>query len=127
MGGWGLAKESAAHGHGCKVEPRSGNRWKRVWTGYASQRALSIVAARIDGSLLRPRGLHRANPGRIFIVYTRRQAMKIEFAKWGNSLAVRIPAALAQEVGAREANPAEITVQNAPFILNPTPPQTNRR
>src|SRR5260370_11105315 len=122
-----LAKEAAADGHGYKVEPRSGNRWKRVWTGYASQRALSIVAARIDGSLLRPRGLHRANPGRIFIVYTRRQAMKIEFAEWGNSLAVRIPAALAQEVGAREGKPAEITVENGALILKPIARQKKRR
>ena len=53
--------------------------------------------------------------------------MKIEFAKWGNSLAVRIPAALAQEVGAREGRPAEITVENGALVLKPITRQKKRR
>jgi antitoxin MazE len=53
--------------------------------------------------------------------------MKIEFAKWGNSLAVRIPAALAQEVGAREGKPAEITVENGALILKPVTRRKKRR
>jgi antitoxin MazE len=53
--------------------------------------------------------------------------MKIEFAKWGNSLAVRIPAALAQEVGAREGKPAEITVENGALVLKPIARQKKRR
>jgi len=53
--------------------------------------------------------------------------MKIEFAKWGNSLAVRIPAALAQEVGAREGRPAEITVENGALVLKPIARRKKRR
>ena len=53
--------------------------------------------------------------------------MKIEFAKWGNSLVVRIPAALAQEVGAREGKPAEITVENGALVLKPVARQKKRR
>ncbi|HXN43767.1 MAG TPA: AbrB/MazE/SpoVT family DNA-binding domain-containing protein [Xanthobacteraceae bacterium] len=53
--------------------------------------------------------------------------MKIEFAKWGNSLAVRIPAALAQEVGAREGRPAEITVENGALVLKPITRRKKRR
>ena len=53
--------------------------------------------------------------------------MKIEFAKWGNSLAVRIPAALAQEVGAREGKPAEITVENGALVLKPLARPKKRR
>jgi antitoxin MazE len=53
--------------------------------------------------------------------------MKIEFAKWGNSLAVRIPAALAQEVGAREGKPAEITVENGVLMLKPITRRKKRR
>jgi antitoxin MazE len=53
--------------------------------------------------------------------------MKIEFAKWGNSIAVRIPAALAQEVGAREGKPADITVENGALVLRPATRQRKRR
>ena len=53
--------------------------------------------------------------------------MKIEFAKWGNSLAVRIPAALAQEVGARQGKPAEITVENGALGVKPLARPKRRR
>jgi len=53
--------------------------------------------------------------------------MKVEFAKWGNSLAVRIPAALAKEVGAREGKPVEITVENGTLVLKPIARPKKRR
>ncbi len=53
--------------------------------------------------------------------------MKIEFAKWGNSLAVRIPAALAKEIGAREGKAAEITVENGALVLKPLSRAKKRR
>jgi antitoxin MazE len=43
--------------------------------------------------------------------------MKIRFAKWGNSLAVRIPAAFAKEIGASEGRRAEITVENGALVI----------
>ena len=43
--------------------------------------------------------------------------MKIRFAKWGNSLAVRIPAALAKEIGASEGKRAEIAVENGALVI----------
>ena len=45
--------------------------------------------------------------------------MKIEYAKWGNSLAVRIPKALADEIGAREGKAAEITIEDGALVLRP--------
>ena len=43
--------------------------------------------------------------------------MKIRFSKWGNSLAVRVPAALAREIGASEGKRAEIAVENGAIVI----------
>jgi antitoxin MazE len=44
--------------------------------------------------------------------------MKVEFLKWGNSLALRVPKAFAEEVGAVEGKPAEMTVDNGVLVIN---------
>jgi len=43
--------------------------------------------------------------------------MQIEFLKWGNSLALRVPKAFAQEVGAAEGQRAELTVENGALVI----------
>jgi len=43
--------------------------------------------------------------------------MKVEFQKWGNSLAVRVPSAFAREVGAAEGKRAELTVENGALVV----------
>jgi antitoxin MazE len=43
--------------------------------------------------------------------------MKIEFLKWGNSLALRVPKAFAQEVGATEGRAADLTVENGALVV----------
>jgi antitoxin MazE len=43
--------------------------------------------------------------------------MKVEFLKWGNSLALRVPKAFAQEVGASEGKAAELTVENGALVV----------
>jgi antitoxin MazE len=53
--------------------------------------------------------------------------MKIRFAKWGNSLAIRIPAAFAKEIGASEGRRAEITVENGALVIRPATRRTKRR
>ena len=45
--------------------------------------------------------------------------MKVEYAKWGNSLAVRIPKTIADEIGAREGKSAELSVEDGALILRP--------
>ena len=45
--------------------------------------------------------------------------MIIEFCKWGNSLAVRIPKALADAVKASDGKRAEIKVENGALVLRP--------
>ena len=45
--------------------------------------------------------------------------MIVEFCKWGNSLAVRIPKALADAVKAHEGKRAEIKVERGALVLRP--------
>jgi antitoxin component of MazEF toxin-antitoxin module len=45
--------------------------------------------------------------------------MNVQFARWGNSLAVRIPSILVNEVGAVEGLSAEIAVRDGCIILKP--------
>ncbi|MGB9043809.1 MAG: AbrB/MazE/SpoVT family DNA-binding domain-containing protein [Pseudolabrys sp.] len=45
--------------------------------------------------------------------------MIIEFRKWGNSLAVRIPKALADAVRASDGKRVEIKVENGTLVLRP--------
>ena len=45
--------------------------------------------------------------------------MIVKFCKWGNSLAVRIPKALADAVKASDGKRAEIKVENGTLVLRP--------
>jgi antitoxin MazE len=41
------------------------------------------------------------------------------FAKWGHSIAVRIPLALAKDLGIKEGTPADISVRNGTLVVTP--------
>ena len=43
----------------------------------------------------------------------------MHFAKWGNSLALRIPAAYAREIGACENGQAELTIEDGKLVVAP--------
>jgi len=43
----------------------------------------------------------------------------MHFAKWGNSLALRIPAAYAKEIGACENGQAELTIEDGKLVVAP--------
>jgi antitoxin MazE len=43
----------------------------------------------------------------------------VEFCRWGNSLAVRIPKVLADELKVSNGRRAEITVENGTLVLRP--------
>jgi antitoxin MazE len=45
--------------------------------------------------------------------------MIIEFRKWGNSLAVRIPKAFADAINARDGKRVELTIKNGALVLRP--------
>jgi antitoxin MazE len=46
----------------------------------------------------------------------------VHFAKWGNSLALRIPSVYAKEIGARENGTAEVTIEDGRLIVRPVEP-----
>ena len=43
--------------------------------------------------------------------------MRVEFQKWGNSLALRIPSAFAKELGAVEGKKAEMTLEDGALVV----------
>ena len=45
--------------------------------------------------------------------------MVIEFCKWGNSLAVRIPKSVAEALKVSEGRHAEIGIENGALVLRP--------
>lgn len=45
--------------------------------------------------------------------------MNARFSKWGNSLAVRVPASLAQEISVGEGALADIFVENGNLVIKP--------
>jgi antitoxin MazE len=49
--------------------------------------------------------------------------MRVQFDRWGNSLAVRIPSAFAREIGAVKGKAAEITVENGSLVIRPVDDQ----
>src|ERR1700726_486311 len=46
--------------------------------------------------------------------------MKVAFQKWGNSLALRVPKAFADEIGASDGKAAEMTVSNGKLVIEIT-------
>ena len=53
--------------------------------------------------------------------------MKVEFLKWGNSLALRVPKAFAEEIGAVEGKRGEMTAENGTLIVKVAKPKRRRR
>ena len=53
--------------------------------------------------------------------------MKVEFLKWGNSLALRVPKAFAQELGATVGKAANMEVRDGKLIVELAKPNRRRR
>lgn len=47
--------------------------------------------------------------------------MRLRVQKWGNSLALRIPAALARQTGVRSGSEVELELEGKRLIITPTP------
>jgi antitoxin MazE len=43
----------------------------------------------------------------------------VEFQKWGNSLALRVPSAFAKQIGAAEGKKADMSVENGALVIKP--------
>jgi antitoxin MazE len=53
--------------------------------------------------------------------------MKVAFQKWGNSLALRVPKAFADEIGASDGKAAEMTVSNGKLVIELSRPKRRKR
>ena len=53
--------------------------------------------------------------------------MKVAFQKWGNSLALRVPKAFADEIGASDGKSAEMTVSNGKLMIEIVRTQRRKR
>ena len=53
--------------------------------------------------------------------------MKVEFLKWGNSLALRVPKAFAQEIGAVVGKAANMEVRDGKLVVEIVKPNRRRR
>ncbi len=53
--------------------------------------------------------------------------MKVQFLKWGNSLALRVPKVFAEEIGAVEGKRAEMTADNGVLVVKVSGPKKRRR
>jgi antitoxin MazE len=53
--------------------------------------------------------------------------MKVEFLKWGNSLALRVPKAFAQEIGASIGKAANMEVRDGKLVVEIAKPKRRRR
>jgi antitoxin MazE len=52
--------------------------------------------------------------------------MKVEFLKWGNSLALRVPKAFAQEIGAKVGKAANMEVRDGKLVVEIARPKRRR-
>ncbi len=48
--------------------------------------------------------------------------MQVQLSKWGNSLGLRLPRALAQQIGVSEGQKVNIVAEGARLIIEPAPP-----
>ncbi len=53
--------------------------------------------------------------------------MRVAFQKWGNSLALRVPKAFADEIGASDGKAAEMSVRNGQLVVEITRMQRRKR
>ena len=57
----------------------------------------------------------------MYIQWKIRKPMRIKIVKWGNSLGLRIPKALAEEVKVREGSMVEISLAKGQLLVRPAP------
>ncbi|MDX2095376.1 MAG: AbrB/MazE/SpoVT family DNA-binding domain-containing protein [Alphaproteobacteria bacterium] len=52
--------------------------------------------------------------------------MQTEIGQWGNSMALRIPAAMVREMGLKKGSKADITLENGRLIIVPSQKKISR-
>lgn len=47
--------------------------------------------------------------------------MRVQFSKWGNSVALRVPAAALRDLGAAVGTQADLTIDDGKLVVTPVP------
>ena len=55
----------------------------------------------------------------IHVANERRRVMQVQVSKWGNSLGVRLPKALAAQVGVADGQRVEVSVEGGRLVITP--------
>lgn len=79
----------------------------------------------------RPDALPSVDTARIFIVDTYTATggnwhMRVQVQKWGNSLALRIPRSVAEDVGVRAGTVLDVVVSRGRVVATPVPPTVTK-
>lgn len=77
---------------------------------------LSVIVMEAEGRVAR-----RSQEG-VYSSYSRSQALQTRIQKWGNSLGVRIPRSLADEVGVGPGSEVSLSVLEGELIVKPAFP-----
>ena len=67
-------------------------------------------------------GRSGCSPERVYSVYSRWVAVQTRVQKWGNSLGVRIPRGLAEEVGLGAGTEVSLSAKDGELVVKPSVP-----
>jgi antitoxin MazE len=102
-----------------------------IHTCAAMPRVMAHAALQVAGSdILTAEGGHltgRHHISTLYILTGVIAIMKVEFLKWGNSLALRVPKAFAQEIGASVGKAANMEVRDGKLVVEIAKPKRRRR
>ena len=83
-------------------------------------RHLRLIACHSGAALEREGG--EAVASRLVSLYSRRPAVQTRVQKWGNSLGVRIPRGLAEEVGIGAGTEVSLSAKDGELVVKPSVP-----
>jgi len=83
---------------------------------------LPIVPACHSGAALERWERSRCDPKLVYSAYSRVVVMQTRVQKWGNSLGVRIPRGLAEEVGLGAGTEVSLTAKDGELVVKPALP-----
>jgi antitoxin MazE len=83
---------------------------------------LHTLTACHSGAALERRGRSRCSPERVYSLYSRLVAVQTRVQKWGNSLGVRIPRGLAEEVGLGAGTEVSLSAKDGELVVKPSIP-----
>ena len=89
---------------------------------YSALLRLLRLPACHSGAALERWGRSGCSPGLVYSLYSRWVAVQTRVQKWGNSLGVRIPRGLAEEVGLGAGSEVSLSAKDGELVVKPSIP-----